>query len=60
MSATSTPASSSHNETDEKQASAEVFRKLNTEKLIEFLRGEEDLQTILKSSVMRSLDAQII
>ena len=46
MSATSTPASSSNNATEEKQAPtlAEVVRKLNTEKLIEFLRGEEDLQ----------------
>ncbi|CAG8455242.1 2607_t:CDS:2 [Acaulospora colombiana] len=45
MSDTSTPANAS-NENEEKQAPtlAEVFRKLNTEKLIEFLCGEEDLQ----------------
>ncbi|CAG8572120.1 8527_t:CDS:2 [Ambispora leptoticha] len=40
------PTSSSNNATEEKPAPtlAEVVRKLNTEKLIEFLRGEEDLQ----------------
>ncbi|CAG8588445.1 13334_t:CDS:2 [Ambispora gerdemannii] len=39
-------ASASNNATEEKQAPtlAEVVRKLDTEKLIEFLRGEEDLQ----------------
>ncbi|CAG8479440.1 16991_t:CDS:2, partial [Acaulospora colombiana] len=38
--------SASHNATEEKQAPtlAEVVRKLDTENLIEFLRGEEDLQ----------------
>jgi len=46
MSTTSTPASSSNNATEEKAAPtlAEVVRKLNTEKLIELLREEEDLQ----------------
>src|SRR6266487_6094500 len=46
MSATSTPASSSNNVTEEKTAPtlAELVRKYDTEKLIEFLRGEEDLQ----------------
>jgi len=46
MSATSTPASASNNATEEKQdpTLAEVVRKLDTENLIEFLRGEEDLQ----------------
>ncbi|CAG8598781.1 1883_t:CDS:2 [Ambispora gerdemannii] len=39
-------ASASNNATEEKQAPtlAEVVRKLDTENLIEFLRGEEDLQ----------------
>ena len=46
MSTTSTPASSSNNATEEKAAPtlAEVVRKLNTEKLIDFLKEQEDLQ----------------
>ncbi len=42
----STPASPSNNVMKEKPDTtlAEVVRKLNTEKLIKFLRGEEDLQ----------------
>ena len=42
----STPAPASNNATEEKQdpTLAEVVRKLDTENLIEFLRGEEDLQ----------------
>ncbi|CAG8537230.1 14845_t:CDS:2 [Cetraspora pellucida] len=46
MSATSTPATASNNEIEEKPAPtlAEVVRKLDTENLIEFLREEEDLQ----------------
>ncbi|CAG8504396.1 4452_t:CDS:2 [Acaulospora morrowiae] len=44
------------NVTEEKPAPtlAEVVRKLNTEKLIEFLRGEEDLQLVSKSCEIRS------
>ncbi len=58
MSPTSTPASASNNATEEKQALtlAEVVRKLDTQNLIEFLRGEEDLQLndlISKSYAMR-------
>src|SRR6185369_11956601 len=46
MSTTSTPASSSNNATEEKATPtlAEVVRKLNTEKLIDFLKEQEDLQ----------------
>ena len=43
---TSSPASSSNNVTEEKATPtlAEVVRKLNTEKLIDFLKEQEDLQ----------------
>ena len=46
MSATSTPASSSNNVKEEKPdpTLAEVVRKLNTERLIDFLKEQEDLQ----------------
>src|SRR6185312_6848120 len=42
----STPAPASNNATEEKQdpTLAEVVRKLDTENLIEFLSGEEDLK----------------
>ena len=46
MSSTPASDSTSNNATEEKLAPtlAEVVRKLNMEKFIEFLRGEEDLQ----------------
>ena len=46
MSATSTPASSSNNVTEEKQAPtlAELVRKYDIENLIEFLKEQGDLQ----------------